>query len=132
MEKKERYELIGYCSYRDTETGVIGDNFAELLNQQDAKIKELEDMVIDKQNKLYSRLDKIKELQEEKQQLKQLHNLPKKIVEEIRTYCNLKEFNPEFVDKEHQECIVSYTELIDILDTILKKYGGEDESKWFI
>ena len=57
----------------------------------------------------------------------QLHDLPKKIVEEIRTYCNLKEFNPEFVDKQHQECIVSYTELIDFLDTILKKYGGEDE-----
>ena len=42
MEEKERYELIGYCSYRDTETGVIGDNFVELLNQQDQKIKELE------------------------------------------------------------------------------------------
>ena len=41
MEKKERYELIGYCSYRDTETGVIGDNFVELLNQQDKLIKEL-------------------------------------------------------------------------------------------
>ena len=42
MEEKERYELIGYCSYRDTETGVIGDNFVELLNQQDQKIKDLE------------------------------------------------------------------------------------------
>ena len=38
---KERYELIGYCSYRDTKTGVIGDNFVELLNQQDKLIKEL-------------------------------------------------------------------------------------------
>ena len=42
MEEKERYELIGYCSYRDTKTGVIGDNFVELLNQQDKRIKELE------------------------------------------------------------------------------------------
>ena len=42
MEEKERYELIGYCSYRDTKTGVIGDNFVELLNQQDQKIKNLE------------------------------------------------------------------------------------------
>ena len=66
-----RYEYLHYCEYRDTETGVIGDNFVDILNQQDAKIKELEDMVIDKQNKLYSRLDKIKELQEENQQLKQ-------------------------------------------------------------
>lgn len=42
MEEKERYELIGYCSYRDTETGVVGDNFVELLNQKDKKIKNLE------------------------------------------------------------------------------------------
>ena len=42
MEEKKRFELIGYCSYRDTETGVIGDNFVELLNQQDQKIKNLE------------------------------------------------------------------------------------------
>jgi len=42
MEEKERYELIGYCSYRDTGTGVIGDNFVDILNQQDKRIKELE------------------------------------------------------------------------------------------
>ena len=42
MEEKERYELIGYCSYRDTETGVIGDNFVGVLNEQDQKIKYLE------------------------------------------------------------------------------------------
>ena len=42
MEEKERFELIGYCSYRDTETGVIGDNFVELLNEQDQKIKDLQ------------------------------------------------------------------------------------------
>ena len=42
MEEKERYELIGYCSYRDTETGVISDNFVGVLNEQDQKIKELE------------------------------------------------------------------------------------------
>ena len=33
MEEKERYELIGYCSYRDTETGVVGDNFVDLLKK---------------------------------------------------------------------------------------------------
>ena len=73
--------------------------------------------------------DYIKKLEQENQQLKQqLLDLPNKIVGEIRTYCNLKEFNPEFVDKEHQELVVSYTELIDFLDAILKKFGGEDES----
>lgn len=43
MEEKERYELIGYCSYRDIETGVIGDNFVDILNKQDKRIKELEE-----------------------------------------------------------------------------------------
>lgn len=42
MEEKERYELIGYCSYRDIETGVIGDNFVDILNKQDKRIKKLE------------------------------------------------------------------------------------------
>lgn len=42
MEEKERYELIGYCSYRDTETGRVGDNFVGVLNEQDQKIKDLE------------------------------------------------------------------------------------------
>lgn len=107
MEEKERYKLESYneafCQIHDTESNewyLRKDLVKDLLNQQDQKIKELK---------------------------QQLHDLPKKIVEEIRTYCNLKEFNPEFVDKEHQKCIVSYTELIDFLDTILKKYGGEDE-----
>ena len=33
MEEKERYERIVYCSYRDTETGVVGDNFVDLLKK---------------------------------------------------------------------------------------------------
>lgn len=41
MEEKERYELIGYCSYRDTETGVIGDNFVGVLNEQDKENQQL-------------------------------------------------------------------------------------------
>ena len=39
MEEKERFELIGYCSYRDTETCVISDNFVGVLNKQDKEIK---------------------------------------------------------------------------------------------
>lgn len=37
-----RYDLIGYCSYRDNETGKISDNFVGVLNEQDQKIKDLE------------------------------------------------------------------------------------------
>ena len=110
-----RYEYLHYCEYRDTETGVIGDNFVDILNQQDAKIKELEDMVIDKQNKLYSRLDKIKELQEENQQLKQqLHSQPAEIVEKIRSKCCVE-------DKCKDGSFVLGINEKD-LDTILKEY----------
>ena len=48
---------------------------------------------------------------------KQLHDLPKKIVEEIRDVLNGN-------DVEIQDNIY----LTDFLHTILKKYGGEDES----
>ena len=37
-----RYDLIGYCSYRDNDTGKVSDNFVGVLNEQDQKIKELE------------------------------------------------------------------------------------------
>lgn len=85
MEEKLRYCLIGYCSYRDTETGVIGDNFVDLLNQQDKRIKELEENLVkyekDKQmwQEMYKDADRINKnicetdiypLQEENQQLK--------------------------------------------------------------
>lgn len=126
LEEKERYELIGYCNYRDTETGVIGDNFVGVLNEQDAKIKELEDMVIDKQNKLYSRLDKIKELQEENQQLKQqLHSQPVEILDKVYKYLtdehNWKKLKNSWL--VNGEC--EYLKII--LKSILKEYGGKDE-----
>ena len=38
----KRYDLIGYCSYRDNETGKVSDNFVGLLNEQNQKIKDLE------------------------------------------------------------------------------------------
>ena len=52
MKEKERYELIGYCRYRDTKTGVIGDNFVEVLNEQDQKIKDLEAKLAEKEKEL--------------------------------------------------------------------------------
>lgn len=71
MEEKERYELIGYCSYRDTETGVIGDNFVDILNQQDKRIKELELLLkADKKIETNS-LNGFEKLRQENQQLKE-------------------------------------------------------------
>ena len=61
-------------------------------------------------------------LYQENQQLRQqLHDLPKKIVEEIEN-----ELLPEFSgseDYEHKYYIITKR----ILDRILKKYGGENE-----
>lgn len=76
-EENERYYSVIDCNgnfeLRDYECGKTIHSLFELddlLNRQDARIKELEDMVVKKQNKLYSRLDEIMNLQEEKQQLK--------------------------------------------------------------
>ena len=57
----------------------------------------------------------------------QLHGLAKKIVEEIKK--ELYDCGRTYLEDEPyiEICIVK-----GILDTILKKFGGEDESKWFI
>ena len=90
MEEKERYEAIspslnGYAYIHDFKTDNVLNTYdsCDLLNQQSKRIKEFE-----------------QEIQQLKQQL---HDLPKKIVEEIK-----KEL-----------CIDQ-----GILDTILKKFGG--------
>lgn len=121
MEEKERYELndndclldndnnIAICDF--CELALFPDIVVDLLNQQDAKIKELE---------------------QENQQLKQqLHKLPKEIVEEVKD--DLLDFSNGWwryfmtdgceymLSSDLQGC------LDEIIDTILKKYGGEDE-----
>ena len=119
MEEKERYkwsqDVIIECAYEDydyivdTENNIIFDDdnyfkLVDLLNQQD----------------------------KENQQLKQqLHDLPKKIVVEIKD--DLLDFSNGWwryfmtdgceymLSSDLQGC------LDEIIDTILKKYGGEDE-----
>ena len=117
MEEKERYEWdsiesvewirdtkIGYLLYRDDMK-----KLADLLNQQSKRIKELEN---------------------ENQQLKQqLHDLPKKIVEDIKNIAgDYWDFNM------CEECgnvpdlnTLTTKDFDEILATILKKFGGEDE-----
>lgn len=148
MEEKERYEIIvnkkNFIEIQDTEsnadTFITEDNIEDLLNQQAEQIKDLKE----KHNYLFEEFrdtckrfevmafnhehskEEIKRLTEENQQLKQqLHDLPKKIVCEIseaierlswrkRIYTNW-EFDKEQLYKD--------------LDTILKKYGGEENGK---
>ena len=104
MEEKERYKLESYneafCQIHDTESDewyLRKDLVKDLLNQQDKKIKELE---------------------EENQQLKQqLNDLPKKIVGEIEK--NFTEYLP-LKDKTGAGFYCR-------LNAILEKYGGENE-----
>lgn len=155
MEEKERYTIE---SFEIEEPSVIFDNktnqiiltlvdynddeithLKDLLNHYFNRIKELEEKIEIQNNKeeLIAENEAMKDtlavvfaqkrnigqanekLREENQQLKQqLHDLPKKIVEEIRDVLNGN-------DIEIQDNIY----FTDILDTILKKYGGENESK---
>lgn len=166
MEEKERYEIHMYDDVCVDlyDNGVldksINDTYKleELLNQQDKRIKELENQLAesekniehyhklynerDKQfqsvrqryhllNKLQSNYDKkdklhlaymqCKELVDENEQLKQqLHDLPKKIVKEIKK--ELYDCGRTYLEDEPyiEICIVK-----GILDTILKKYGDK-------
>ena len=119
MEEKERYEVMspslnGYAYIHDLKTDNVLNTYdsCDLLNQQSKRIKELEN---------------------ENQQLKQqLHDLPKNIVEEVKD--DLLDFSNGWwryfmtdgceymLSSDLQGC------LDEIIDTILKKYGGEDES----
>ena len=105
MEEKERYEVMspslnGYAYIHDFKTDNVLNTYdsCDLLNQQD----------------------------KENQQLKQqLHDLPNKIVGEIR----------DIAGDYWEECgnvpdlnTLTMEDFDEILDTILKRFGGEDES----
>ena len=112
MEEKEKYEVIspslnGYAYIHDLKTDNVLNTYdsCDLLNQQSKRIKELE--------------------QENKQLQQQLHDLPKKIVEEIR----------DVAGDYWEECgnvpdlnTLTMEDFDEILDTILEKFGAEDES----
>ena len=109
MEEKERYEWNSRFdeAIKDNQTGDIV-NAVEVLNQQSKRIKELE-----------------QEIQQLKQQL---HDLPKKIVSEIKD-CLLDFSNGwwrYFMNDGCEYMLSSDLQgcLDETIDTILKKYGG--------
>lgn len=108
MEEKERYERIGYCSYRDTETGVIGDNFVDLLNYQDRRIKELEEAL--KKANTNNYLTDYYLVEKENQQLKQ----------------GQKQLAIEELEKL-KEVVESKTLLAECIDNQIKSLKGEEE-----
>ena len=138
MEEKERYG----CRYIRGEFDVFIDNETDkyltiqevkhLLNQQDKRINDTE-----AQNKrVLEKLDLIvksnQELEKENQQLKQqLHELPKKIVEDckmalIKRINIISGYGRMTID---EQSFFLENEYGKDLDTILKKYGGENESE---
>lgn len=143
----KRYKWISgetYCDsdqMYDNETGNKTQPVyvADLLNEQDKRIKELEsevkvgefwhsayqgkqleyDMVYAELRQSYDEIEKLKQ---------RLHDLPEKIVEEIkenfdwRQCCEIRKYY------DQQYIWFNYVTFNDFLETILKKYGGEDES----
>ena len=126
MEEKERYYSLidhnGNFTLRDYETGNELTNLFDLddlLNQQDKRIKELQEENLSLQEQ--SIRDNQNWIEETTQLKQQLHDLPKKIVGEIKK--ELYDCGKTYLEDEPyiEICIVQ-----GILDTILKKYGGKE------
>ena len=151
MEEKERYEWNSRFdeAIKDNQTGDIV-NAVEILNKQDKRIKELEETNKVLSNELTKNsilkqdhietccgipIFEIPKIKEENQQLKQqLHDLPKKIVGEIKEwiksqiiYCGGKADEVDILIANASNQVLE--DLQNILDTILKKYGGEENEK---
>lgn len=168
MEEKERYEVkrLGYSlnvklvdnnepdwryiifdSVNDKELAKL-ETVCDWLNQQDKRIKELEEekkvgefwhsayqgkqLDYDKLNNDYNKQEKLlsevladrSKMQLELDQLKQkLHDLPNKIVEEIEEESDFSDFG--YMGKLRNGY---YSISADDLDAILKKYGGENDN----
>ena len=114
MEEKERYEVMlpslnGYAYIHDFKTDNVLNTYdsCDLLNQQSKRIKELEN--------------------ENKQLEQQLHDLPKKIVEEIKqqlfNYFKVKNIE-EYEKLPLIDSLFTADTVIEILDKILTKYNG--------
>ena len=125
MEEKERFEFGQRTLFDSGEEVTTFDGFnlddfmqiiCKLLNQQDKQIKELEEENLSLQEQ--SIRDNQNWIEETTQLKQQLHDLPKKIVEEIEK--NFTEYLP-LKDKTGAGFYCR-------LNAILKKYGGEDES----
>ena len=119
MEEKERFEWNSRFdeAIKDNQTGDIV-NAVEVLNKQDKRIKELELLLkADKKIETNS-LNGFEKLRQKNRQLKQqLHELPKKIVEEVE-----KNFT-EYLPLKYKTGAGFYCRL----NAILKKYGGKYE-----
>ena len=105
MEEKERYEyFFGTNTIKDNKTNQFYGCVVDLLNQQDKRIKDLEDLVIEYKNKLYRRLDQVDNLIEKNKQLKQQLAESERKNFELLTKLNLKEYAPAFCTLADRDC----------------------------
>lgn len=114
MEEKERYEI--------SFDGYIYD-----IYDNDIK-RYLSDPYITRKENLIFMCNLLNQQDKENQQLKQqLNDLPKKIVEEIKENFDWKQCCEIRKYYDQQYIWFNYVAFNDFLDTILKKYGGENE-----
>ena len=114
MEEKEKYEVMspslnGYAYIHDFKTDNVLNTYdsCDLLNQQSKRIKELEN---------------------ENQQLKQqLHDLPNKIMGEVRDDMSKRIIEKQIKWGDNTQIGFICNAINECLDAILKKFGGENE-----
>ena len=119
MEEKERYIIDKSTNYYtntivDTKTNAYYGNVEEhidLLNKQNKENQQLKQQLETFAHRISDQNEEILELKQ------QLHDLPKKIVEEVE-----KNFT-EYLPLKYKTGAGFYSRL----NSILKKYGGEDE-----
>lgn len=126
MEEKERYEY--YPKQNQLYDKINDELYCLGIKQDKTRLVDFLNLMNEDWWALYERN---KELREENQQLKQqLHDLPKKIVEEIRDVAgDYWDFNI------CEECgnvpdlnTLTMEDFDEILDTILEKFGDKNES----
>lgn len=144
MEEKDRYEVIspslnGYAYIHDFKTDNVLNTYdsCNLLNQQDKENEQLKQQLAELREQIAIRdeengkifMQSVNAMRENVELKQQLHDLPKKIVGEIRDVAGeYWDFN---ICKECGNVPVLNTlttkDFDEILDIILKKYGEEDE-----
>ena len=136
MEEKERYEFGQRTLFNNREELTTFDGFnlddfmqiiCKLLNQQDRRIKELEQENLSLQEQ--SIRDNQNWIEETTKLKQQLHDLPKKIVEEIRDDMSKRIIEKQIKWGDNIQIGFICNAINECLDTILEKFGGEDESK---
>ena len=128
MEEKERFEY--YPKQNQLYDKINDELYCLGIKQDKTRLVDFLNLMNEDWWALYERN---KELREENQQLKQqLHDLPKKIMEEIKDFAeiqtkNLIKFGYYADERNRGLRPINKYDLMKTLDTILEKFGGKDE-----